>query len=149
VRLTDVVFAECRALAIDTAPIIYFIEENSKYISVVEDVFQRIDEGMLTGVTSVISLTEVLTHPFLHGNKELANNYRQLLLEIENFSTLPIDARMAELAAELRVRYSLRVPDALQVACAVVSNCDAFLTNDKSLRRVTEIRVIVLDDLLG
>jgi predicted nucleic acid-binding protein len=46
----------------------------------------------------------------------------------------------------LRARYNLRTPDALQVATALVRRCEAFLTNDARLKRVTEIRVLTLDD---
>jgi hypothetical protein len=44
---------------------------------------------------------------------------------------------VAERAAELRARYNLRTPDALQVATALVRRCEAFLTNDARLKRVT------------
>ena len=37
--------------------------------------------------------------------------------------------------------------DALQVAVAIRENCQAFLTNDRRLARVTELSVLVLDDL--
>jgi predicted nucleic acid-binding protein len=54
----------------------------------------------------------------------------------------------AERAAELRARYHLRTPDALQVATALLSDCQAFLTNDKDLSRIIEIQVLVLETLL-
>lgn len=37
--------------------------------------------------------------------------------------------------------------DALQIATAVVSNCEAFFTNDVQLKRVTELRVLVVSEL--
>jgi predicted nucleic acid-binding protein len=52
-----------------------------------------------------------------------------------------------DLAAELRARYNLRTPDALHIACAIDTGCDAFLTNDTGIKRVNEIRILVLDDL--
>jgi predicted nucleic acid-binding protein len=55
---------------------------------------------------------------------------------------------MADIAAEMRASYGFRTPDALQLACGIAAGCDAFLTNDHTLRRVTEIPVLVLDDLL-
>lgn len=42
---------------------------------------------------------------------------------------------------------TLRTPDALQIAAALVAGCEAFLTNDAGLKRVTELRVLVLDEL--
>ena len=41
----------------------------------------------------------------------------------------------------------MRLPDALQLAVAIEQGCEAFLTNDRRLARLTELRVLVLDDL--
>lgn len=56
---------------------------------------------------------------------------------------------MAVLAAELRARYMLRTPDAIQVAASLHAGCEAFLTNDADLRRVTELRIVLVSDLVG
>ena len=41
----------------------------------------------------------------------------------------------------------MRLPDALQIAVAIQEGCEAFLTNDRRLARVAELRVLLLDDL--
>jgi predicted nucleic acid-binding protein len=56
-------------------------------------------------------------------------------------------APVSQKAALIRVRYGLKLPDALQVATALVAGCDAFLTNDVVLQRVTELRILVLSAL--
>jgi hypothetical protein len=48
---------------IDTAPVIYFIEANSRYDAIVTSVFEQIQDGKIIGFTSLISLSEVLTQP--------------------------------------------------------------------------------------
>lgn len=70
-----------------------------------------------------------------------------MLLNIESITALPVNAIVAEQAAQLRTIYRLRTPDALHVATALVSGCDAFLTNDIKLKRVVEIPVLVFDEL--
>ena len=50
-------------------------------------------------------------------------------------------------AAELRARYRLRLPDAIQLAVALNAGCQAFLTNDRDLQRVTAVRILSLEDL--
>jgi hypothetical protein len=37
--------------------------------------------------------------------------------------------------------------DALHIGVSLTANCDAFLTNDHFLKKVTEIPILVLDDL--
>jgi predicted nucleic acid-binding protein len=134
-------------LGFDTPPVIYFVESYPQYDALVTEVFQRIDRSLLSGYTSVITLSEVLVQPLLHGDTHLQNEYRDLLLNSENFSMLPIEPSIAESAAGLRARYRLRTPDALQIAAALAAGCEAFLTNDVTLRRVTDLEVLILDEL--
>lgn len=148
-KLLDEAIEGIGRLAIDTAPIIYFIEENPRYLSLVGSIFERVARGSLPAVTSAITLCEVLTRPLQQGRDDLREGYTELLLNAEHFSTLPLDVEAATLAARLRARHGIRTPDAFQIACALASECDAFLTNDGTLKRVDEIRVLVLDDLLA
>lgn len=134
-------------LAFDTAPIIYFVEANPNYDAVVTAIFKRIENGKITGITSVISLTEVLIQPIRLQNQNLKLRYRDILQNSPNFFTKAIDASIAERAAELRAKYNLRTPDALQIATALENKCDAFLCNDKDLKKVTEINVLILDEI--
>lgn len=143
----DDALATIDSLGFDTAPIIYFVEKNPRYDALVTAVFQRVANDELRGVTSVISLSEVLVHPLSQGNTRLSDQYRNLLLNSHNFSTVSIDAAVAERAAGLRARYNVRTPDALQLATALSAGCRAFLTNDVRLQRVGEITVLVLDEL--
>ena len=134
-------------LAFDTAPIIYFVEANPAYDELVSDIFNRVATGVMNGWTSVISLTEVLVQPISSGRNDLQEAYRELLLNSINFHTVPVNTNVAEHAARIRATYGLRLPDAIQIAFALDSGCQAIVCNDRSMRRVTELRVLVLDDL--
>ncbi len=134
-------------LAFDTAPIIYFVEANPTYDTLVTAIFQRVESGEITGVTSVISLCEVLVHPIRNQNLDLKQRYRDILQNSPNFSTRLINSMVAERAAELRAKYNLRTPDVLQIATALEIGCEAFLCNDKNLKRVTELRILILDEI--
>lgn len=143
----DDALAGVTALGFDTSPIIYFVEEHPQYDAVVTEIFQRIAHGTFAGITSVITLSEVLIQPLRRGDTRLQQEYRDLLVHAAHFRTLSIDTDIAERAADLRARYNLRTPDALQIAAALAVGCEAFLTNDNGLKRVTELRVLVLDEL--
>lgn len=134
-------------LGIDTAPFIYFLERNPIYVDRVRDIFKRITQGRMIGISSVVTLAEVLVQPKQAGNSTLVQQYQRLLLRSRHFSLRAIDAISAEQAADLRSRYGIRIPDAFQIAAAIQSGCTAFLTNDARLTRVTDLTVLVLDDL--
>jgi predicted nucleic acid-binding protein len=143
----NVALKNVSTLAFDTAPIIYFVEANPTYDALVTAIFQRIESGEITGVTSVISLCEVLVHPIRNQNLNLKQRYRDILQNSHNFFTQLINSTVAERAAELRAKYNLRTPDALQIASALDNGCDAFLCNDKNLKRVTELKILILGEI--
>jgi predicted nucleic acid-binding protein len=145
-RLDDALLG-VRRLGIDTAPIIYLIEAHPQYEALVTEVGRRIARREIEGVTSVITLGEVLVQPFAQGSLALQAEYRDILLHSAGLRTVEISADAAEEAARLRARHGTRLPDALQVATALRTGCEAFLTNDRRLARVTELRVLLLDDL--
>jgi len=92
-------------------------------------------------------LTETLTKPLKVADKAVEQAYRSLLQNTEHITLISVTDQVAERAAHLRAQYNLRTPDALHVAAAIDQSCDAFLTNDFTLRRITELRVLVLDEL--
>ncbi|CAN5336154.1 MAG: type II toxin-antitoxin system VapC family toxin [Pyrinomonadaceae bacterium] len=145
--LLDDALAQVSALGLDTAPFIYFVERNPAYLNLAREIFARIDSGAFVGYCSTITLTEVLTLPKRAQNQKLESEYGALLTQSKNLTLVPITADVAALAAELRARYRLHTPDALQIAAALAARCEAFLTNDAALRRVKELRILILNDL--
>jgi predicted nucleic acid-binding protein len=77
----------------------------------------------------------------------IQTGFKDLLMGSDGISLIEIDATIAAQASDLRVRYGFKLPEALQVATAISSKCDAFLTNDRMLARVTELQILVLADL--
>jgi predicted nucleic acid-binding protein len=136
-----------RRLGVEAAPFIYFAERRSGYVAKMRAVFQRVTDGEVAVVASTITLTETLAKPLREKADDLVAAYRAMLGETPGVLLQPVDSATADRAAGLRARYNLKTPDALHVATAIEAGCDAFLTNDRDLRRVTEIRVLVLDDL--
>lgn len=135
-------------IGFDTSPFIYFVERHPVYLPAMRNIIEKVDKGAITGCCSVITLTEVLVHPRRSGAALLEKEYSDLLRNSQNFKLIPIDADIADHAADLRCHYNLRTPDALQVAAVLSVGCEAFLTNDKQLKQIEAIKVILLDEYL-
>ena len=90
-----------KTVGLDTAPLIYFIEENPAYIEIVRFFFEAMDRGDFMVVTSTVTLLEVLVHPLRSNNRELATEYRDILLN-SRLITLEVSNVIAEQAAQLR-----------------------------------------------
>lgn len=134
-------------LFLDTAPVIFLIERNVQYLSTLTPIFSLIDKGELSGVASPVTLAETLIHPIRLGLTHVASNLTTLLTASSNILFPVIGASSAQRAAQLRAYYNLALSDALQCAVALENGCQAVLTNDKGLRRVSELRVIIVEDL--
>jgi predicted nucleic acid-binding protein len=132
---------------LDTAPVIYYVEKNRNYLQKVRVVFERLDDGSLTGVASPVTLSECLVLPFRLEKPDVAQAFIQMLSNNSSTTFVVIEDQIACQAADLRARYNLTLSDAFQAAAAIASDCDAFLTNDDALKRVTELNVIVLDEV--
>jgi predicted nucleic acid-binding protein len=134
-------------VGLDTAPLIYFIEQNEAYLEFVRAFFQSMSRGEFQVITSTLTLTEVLVHPLRSGDVELAEQYRDIILDQENLITVPISVEIAEVAAQLRATQNLRIPDAVQIATAIQGGAAFFLTNDAGLATVPDLEILVLEDL--
>jgi predicted nucleic acid-binding protein len=146
VKVADALQAVTR-LFLDTAPIIYFVERNPAYAARVDEVFDRIDAGTVSAVTSPITLAECLIVPVRQGLAQVQKDFTDLIVSGANVTFVKSDDAVARQAAELRVRYNLTLTDAFQIATSLVAGCHGFLTNDLTLKRVQEIPILVVDEL--
>ena len=130
----------------DTPVFIYHIEQSSRWAAPASAALEAMVDGRFAGMTSVLTLLEIAIKPLRLGRPEAADAYGALIGDITNLSISNVDVRSARIGAELRAQYGLRTPDSLQIAACLVNGAEAFVTNDRRLRRVKGIDVVVLDD---
>lgn len=136
-----------KTVGLDTAPLIYFIEENPTYLEAAKLFFEAMDRGDFTVVTSTVTLLEVLVHPLRNNNAALAAEYRDILLN-SKLMTVEVSSTIAEQAARLRAVHNIRTPDAIQISAALNAGATHFFTNDIRLPQIEEIQVLSLDSVL-
>lgn len=133
---------------IDTMVFIYHFEDNPVFTVFTRPLFQRLESGRATGVTSTLSLMEILTKPKREGRDEVVRDYKYALANFPNLKVRDMDWEVAERGAEIRAKYRMRPPDAIQVGTSLVEGADALITNDVGLKEVEEIRIIVMKEIL-
>lgn len=136
-----------KAVGLDTAPFIYYIEQHTSYIDMLRLFFRTAKDGDIKVVTSVVTLVEALVLPLRNGDTKLAEQYREILFDTNNLFIIPLLREIAEEAAQLRTLYKFHTPDAIQIATAMNASASVFLTNDRQLQRASTIQVLVFDDL--
>lgn len=135
-----------KVIGLDTAPLIYFIEENPACIDIVRPFFEAMDKDDFLVVTSTVTLLEVLVYPLRHNFKELAEEYRDILLN-SKLITMEVSNTIAEQAATLRASHNIRTPDAIQISAALEAGATYFFTNDIRLPDISSLQILTVDAL--
>ena len=135
-------------VALDTSIFIYFIEEHSLYLPLVEPLFEAIDAGQLEAVTSSLTLLEVLVIPFRFSNGALIDRYETLLTKSQGLRLVDLDRELLRSVAQVRASTRAKTPDAIQLVAAMAGACPVFLTNDDRIPSLPGLRVLLLDDYL-
>jgi predicted nucleic acid-binding protein len=126
-------------LLVDSAPIIYVLEDHPELASVFRPVFEAHDEGLLRLAVTTVTLAEVLTGPLGANDEVLAERYRATL---KSWFVVDLDAEIAESAARLRAACKLKLADAVQAASALAVGADALVTHDRDFSPLRDLRVL-------
>lgn len=129
-------------ITLDTAPIIYFLQDHPQFARKFVPLFEAVARGELLIAISTITLAEVLSGPLREGNEFAAAQYREVLIASPGWRLVPVDEEIAVTAARIRSRHRLRLPDAIQAATAIVSRSHALVTHDSDLAKIKDIPVI-------
>lgn len=136
-----------KVIALDTAPLIYYTEENVIYQNVLDPFFDALERKEIVVITSIVTLLEVLVNPIKRKDKDLAQKYRSILFDTEGLNTITLTEDIAEEAARLRAVHKIRTPDSIQMATGIMRGATYFLTNDLKLPSLPELKALRLDEL--
>jgi predicted nucleic acid-binding protein len=132
---------------LDTNIFIYALEGYPAFRAVLTALFEALDRGELTAVTSELTLAEVLVKPLLDHHAERQAAYLQALQPSASLQIIPVSREMLITAARLRADTHLKLPDAIHVATAQLTGCDQFLTNDTRVPTLTGLKIRRLSEL--
>ena len=126
---------------VDSAPVIYLLEDHPILASRFVRVFERAEAGHYELVITTVTLAEVLTGPLRTGDESKADAYREALTSSPAWRVVDLTAEIAHRAARVRARTRLRFADAVQVATAIHTSSLGLVTHDRdfsALERSTE-----------
>jgi predicted nucleic acid-binding protein len=126
---------------IDTNPLIYLLEGN-RLGAPFRPLVEAIDSGRIRALVTPITVAEVVSGPLKSGKEALAERYRRTITRNPGWSIREIDADIAVLAARLRLRHALKLPDAIQLAVALEEGCYALVTHDRDFGAVSDLLIL-------
>ncbi|MGB3614758.1 MAG: PIN domain-containing protein [Elainellaceae cyanobacterium] len=133
---------------LDTNIWIYALENYAEYTQHLGALFQALDEGALTAVTSELTLAEVLVKPMQREDTEQQTICERFIRSTNHLAVVPVSRAILIDAARVRTRTQLKLPDAIHVATAIGTDCKTLLTNDQQLRRTPNISVVLLSEAI-
>jgi len=126
-------------LLVDSAPIIYVLEEHTEFAPIFRPVFEAHENGLVRLAVTTVTLAEVLTGPLRTGDEVLAERYRSTL---KSWYVVDLDSEIAESAARLRASLKLKLADSVQAASALAIGADALVTHDRDFSPVRNLRIL-------
>jgi predicted nucleic acid-binding protein len=141
--------ARHRAVGLDTSIFIYHFESATRFAPAAGQAFRDLGDGVFEGVASTVTLMELAVRPLQIGRPDVADEYEVLLANYPHLAIRDVDRRAARRAADLRASTGLRPADALQLGVCLEHGATAFLTNDRRLRPVSDLEVLLLEDFVA
>ena len=135
------------AVYLDTSAVIYSVEHNEPYFTLLAPAWQQAEAEQFVLVCSELVISETLVRPIRDGNMGLAADFRAVF-DAPEVDLIPATRQLWEETARLRADTGLKTPDALHAATSLRAGCALFVTNDSDFRRVQGLPVVVFDDLL-
>jgi predicted nucleic acid-binding protein len=129
-------------IAIDSAPLIYWLEDHPVWADRYAALFEAIAAGRWRGLLTTVTLAEVLTGPLLQQREQLVERYAAALTDPASFAMASLTPAVAISAARLRARYGLRLPDAVQLASALQAGAVALVSHDRDFAGCSELPIL-------
>uniref|UniRef100_B8HZM5 Ribonuclease VapC n=1 Tax=Cyanothece sp. (strain PCC 7425 / ATCC 29141) TaxID=395961 RepID=B8HZM5_CYAP4 len=133
---------------LDTNIWIYALEGYPAFSQELTNLFQAIDQGNLSAVTSELSLAELLVKPIQTLDVAQQDTYKQAITSSQYLSVIPVQRDILINAAILRATTSLKLPDAIHAATALITQCSTFLTNDQRFQTITGLKAVLLSQAI-
>jgi predicted nucleic acid-binding protein len=136
-------------VVLDTMVFSYQLADHPHYAPLAAAVLTAVEAGHVSGLTTTLTLAEILTVPARAGDRQAMYDYELHLTRFPHLEIVPLDAGLARETALVRGATSLRIPDAIQVAAARLAGAGAIVTNDRRwVRQVTQPQLLILADYL-
>ena len=138
-----------RRVYLDANLYIYLFEGVSAHRETMRELVAEIDRRDIAVIVSELMFAELLPRPLREGRRDVVERYFDLMQRTPRITLASVDRRVILRAVRLRADFGLRSMDALHLATALVHDCRTFLTNDRRLASVDDLRVLMLRDLDG
>lgn len=115
---------------LDTNAIVYYLKDDSNAVTTLRSVFAQ------TSPVYISAVTELELFAFANLSRD-----DELLIEdlLATLSIIPLDSRIARLAALVRRHYRVKVPDSIIAATAMFTGSSLITRNTRDFRKISNL----------
>ena len=119
---------------IDTNVLIYIVEGIEPFRSQLGLLVEALDAGGLQGVTSDLTIAEVMVKPFARKDQRYITEYSRLLSGASMLEMRSVDRTVLEHSAKLRAEIGGKLADGIHVATAELAGCSHLVSEDSGIK---------------
>lgn len=134
-------FEKYKFVGLDANIFSYHFHQDPLFGPLTKEIFDLLSLNRLRAVTSIITLIEILS---VKASSVKIKGLKKLFSEIPNLAVVEVNEEIADKTVLIRRKYGFRTPDAIQLATAVQARAKVFITNDERLKKLKELKVILL-----
>ena len=117
---------------LDANVFIYALEDHPDFSRPARELFGALNAGTIRGLTSELTLAEVLVLPLRQNKHELVAAHEKLL-STKTIAALPVTRSVLREAAQIRAATGQKLPDSIHAATACLAHCTAIVSQDMQL----------------
>lgn len=127
-------------ILIDTMHIEAIFSKDTRYLKLID----AIDDGNIMGISSVVTLTEMIKNMGKKDEKRMETAVREL--KSSEIILVDVTSEIAEEAGRLRLKFGVPTADSFIAATSIIENIKHVLTNDeRHFGKVRNLNLINLE----
>ena len=132
-------------ISLDTNVILNVINKEEPFFDSSRQLLDKISDGELEGVISTVVLSEFLTGFYMNNDIKSSKIFKESLIESRTFIIMPVDTQIADLAAKIRSKDKIKLPDAIILATAILSKSTYLVSSDADIIYRTDYGINIVD----
>lgn len=138
-----------RRIYIDANVMVYFLDGTPPRAQEATIALRAAADGVFRAVTGDAAVAEVMVGPYRSADPMIVRSVRDFFRQPHLLEVVSHSAAVFDDAAMLRATHEMTFIDALHIATAAATGCDAIITNDRRMKPALGVNVIPLRSLVA
>ena len=136
-----------RTLYLDSNILIQLVEGQANQFEGLQAVVDALDSRKVLGVTSELTIAEVMVKPLASPISLYRREYEAILSANSELRVAPVSRPILIRSAELRAELGGKLADGIHVSTAELEGCAQFLTEDRRVKLPSGLTILRLAEL--